>query len=112
MCFLSRETFARSDILKRHSTKCAIRGGNPTSASHLSRPQVCVNKNVAARRQKPVGKGGGVNHVDGMGYSNEITNNTANINPQLANRATPQTGCGRGVVGIVDWVGPWRRSGS
>lgn len=36
MCVLCRDTFSRSDILKRHFQKCSIRRGNPTGASHLS----------------------------------------------------------------------------
>ncbi|KAK1519287.1 hypothetical protein CABS01_16607 [Colletotrichum abscissum] len=39
MCVLCRDTFSRSDILKRHFQKCSIRRGNPTGASHLSHPQ-------------------------------------------------------------------------
>lgn len=35
-CFLCKDTFSRSDILKRHFAKCSIRRGNPTGASHLS----------------------------------------------------------------------------
>lgn len=30
MCVLCRDTFSRSDILKRHFQKCSIRRGNPT----------------------------------------------------------------------------------
>lgn len=36
MCVLCRDTFSRSDILKRHFQKCSVRRGNPTGASHLS----------------------------------------------------------------------------
>ncbi|CAJ2508637.1 Uu.00g136630.m01.CDS01 [Anthostomella pinea] len=39
MCVLCRNTFSRSDILKRHFQKCSIRRGNPTGASHLPHPQ-------------------------------------------------------------------------
>lgn len=35
-CGLCRETFSRSDILKRHFAKCSIRRGNPTGANHLT----------------------------------------------------------------------------
>ncbi|KAK4096901.1 hypothetical protein N658DRAFT_406332, partial [Parathielavia hyrcaniae] len=38
MCVLCHDTFARSDILKRHFIKCSVRRGNPTGASHLSHP--------------------------------------------------------------------------
>src|SRR5436190_2139158 len=36
MCSLCRDTFSRSDILKRHFQKCSIRRGNPTGLSHLT----------------------------------------------------------------------------
>ncbi|KAH0543452.1 hypothetical protein FGG08_002217 [Glutinoglossum americanum] len=36
MCVLCKDTFSRSDILKRHFQKCSLRRGNPTGASHLS----------------------------------------------------------------------------
>ena len=65
MCVLCRDTFSRSDILKRHFQKCSIRRGNPTGASHLSHPQAHVKKNAAA--QKGMGGEGDVNHMNGMG---------------------------------------------
>jgi hypothetical protein len=49
MCVLCRDTFSRSDILKRHFQKCSIRRGNPTGASHLSHPQAHVKKHQAAQ---------------------------------------------------------------
>jgi len=36
---LCQETFCRSDILKRHFTKCSLRRGNPTGATHLTHAQ-------------------------------------------------------------------------
>ncbi|KAH7459827.1 hypothetical protein FOMA001_g19849 [Fusarium oxysporum f. sp. matthiolae] len=45
MCVLCRDTFSRSDILKRHFQKCSIRRGNPSEASHLSYPQAQMKKN-------------------------------------------------------------------
>lgn len=50
MCVLCRDTFSRSDILKRHFQKCSIRRGNPTGASHLSHPQAHVKKNAQAQK--------------------------------------------------------------
>ncbi|KAL8979638.1 MAG: hypothetical protein Q9177_006089, partial [Variospora cf. flavescens] len=35
-CGLCEDTFARSDILKRHFQKCSVRRGNPSGASHLT----------------------------------------------------------------------------
>jgi hypothetical protein len=65
MCVLCRDTFSRSDILKRHFQKCSIRRGNPTGASHLSHPQAHVKKNAAAQ-QKAMGDND-VNHMNGVG---------------------------------------------
>ncbi|KAH7328172.1 fungal-specific transcription factor domain-containing protein [Stachybotrys elegans] len=64
MCVLCRDTFSRSDILKRHFQKCSIRRGNPTGASHLSHPQAHVKKNAQA--QKPLGNEGDLNHLNGL----------------------------------------------
>ncbi|KAL9113015.1 MAG: hypothetical protein Q9227_002880 [Pyrenula ochraceoflavens] len=48
MCVLCKDTFSRSDILKRHFQKCSVRRGNPTGASHLSNPAAHLKKNQAA----------------------------------------------------------------
>ncbi|KAI9729755.1 MAG: hypothetical protein M1834_006706 [Cirrosporium novae-zelandiae] len=48
MCVLCKDTFSRSDILKRHFQKCSLRRGNPTGASHLSNPQAHLKKSKAA----------------------------------------------------------------
>jgi hypothetical protein len=50
MCVLCRDTFSRSDILKRHFQKCSIRRGNPTGASHLSHAQSHLKKNQPAHK--------------------------------------------------------------
>jgi hypothetical protein len=50
MCVLCRDTFSRSDILKRHFQKCSIRRGNPTGASHLSHAQAHLKKNQPAHK--------------------------------------------------------------
>ncbi|KAM5449259.1 hypothetical protein McanCB56680_003294 [Microsporum canis] len=39
VCALCRDSFTRSDVLKRHFQKCSLRRGNPTGARHLSHPQ-------------------------------------------------------------------------
>ncbi|KAJ5282755.1 hypothetical protein N7505_000735 [Penicillium chrysogenum] len=44
MCVLCKDTFSRSDILKRHFQKCSIRRGNPTGATHLSHPQAHLKR--------------------------------------------------------------------
>ncbi|KFY67210.1 hypothetical protein V496_01689 [Pseudogymnoascus sp. VKM F-4515 (FW-2607)] len=50
MCVLCRDTFSRSDVLKRHFQKCAIRRGNPTGASHLSHALPHLKKNQPAHK--------------------------------------------------------------
>ncbi|OCK76622.1 hypothetical protein K432DRAFT_396278 [Lepidopterella palustris CBS 459.81] len=44
-CHLCKDTFSRSDILKRHFQKCSIRRGNPTGANHLANSQSHLRKN-------------------------------------------------------------------
>lgn len=70
MCVLCRDTFSRSDILKRHFQKCSIRRGNPTGASHLSHPHAHVKKaQQAAAKAAQLGHDGdmmnGMNNVTG-----------------------------------------------
>ncbi|KAH7149995.1 fungal-specific transcription factor domain-containing protein [Dactylonectria estremocensis] len=66
MCVLCRDTFSRSDILKRHFQKCSIRRGNPTGASHLSHPQAHVKKNAQAQKAAGLGHEGDLNHLNGL----------------------------------------------
>lgn len=66
MCVLCRDTFSRSDILKRHFQKCSIRRGNPTGASHLSHPQAHVKKNAQAQQKAGLGPEGDLNHLNGL----------------------------------------------
>ncbi|KNG80131.1 putative C2H2 transcription factor (RfeC) [Aspergillus nomiae NRRL 13137] len=54
MCVLCKDTFSRSDILKRHFQKCSLRRGNPTGATHLSHPQAHLKRSQAANPAKPV----------------------------------------------------------
>ena len=67
-CHLCKDTFSRSDILKRHFQKCSIRRGNPTGANHLQHAQQHLQKNRA-----PAGADANsyLNHIQGttMPYS-------------------------------------------
>ncbi|KAK6065852.1 C2H2 transcription factor [Seiridium cupressi] len=69
MCVLCRDTFSRSDILKRHFQKCSIRRGNPTGASHLSHPSAHVKKHQAAQAKAAaegeMGQMNGINNMQG-----------------------------------------------
>jgi hypothetical protein len=66
MCVLCRDTFSRSDILKRHFQKCSIRRGNPTGASHLSHPLAHVKKNAQAQKAAALANEGDLNHLNGL----------------------------------------------
>lgn len=66
MCVLCRDTFSRSDILKRHFQKCSIRRGNPTGVSHLSHPQAHVKKNAQAQKAAGMGNEGDLNQLNGL----------------------------------------------
>ena len=66
MCVLCRDTFSRSDILKRHFQKCSIRRGNPTGASHLSHPNAHVKKNAQAQKAAGMGTDGDLSHLNGL----------------------------------------------
>ncbi|KAI1470433.1 fungal-specific transcription factor domain-containing protein [Daldinia caldariorum] len=63
MCVLCRDTFSRSDILKRHFQKCSIRRGNPTGVSHLSHPQAHVKKQ---QQNAQKANEGDLSHMNGM----------------------------------------------
>ncbi|KAK5695624.1 hypothetical protein LTR17_024527 [Elasticomyces elasticus] len=47
ICHFCKDTFSRSDVLKRHFQKCSIRRGNPTGANHLEHQR--RNENRANR---------------------------------------------------------------
>jgi hypothetical protein len=70
MCVLCKDTFSRSDILKRHFQKCSIRRGNPTGATHLSHPHAHLKRSqAAASPAKPIQDevSGSVPPPNGMG---------------------------------------------
>ena len=54
MCILCKDTFSRSDILKRHFQKCSIRRGNPTGATHLSYSHSHLRKTQNGAKKGPV----------------------------------------------------------
>ncbi|KAI1849277.1 hypothetical protein JX265_013663 [Neoarthrinium moseri] len=64
MCVLCRDTFSRSDVLKRHFQKCSIRRGNPTRASHLSHSPAHHKKHQAAQAKSAADSG--LNQINGM----------------------------------------------
>lgn len=67
MCVLCKDTFSRSDILKRHFQKCSLRRGNPTGASHLSHSQAYLKKSRQGP-QKSLDSGAGSSiYLDTLG---------------------------------------------
>lgn len=69
MCILCRDTFSRSDILKRHFQKCSIRRGNPTGASHLSHSQAHIKKSHSSPHIKTTNDNTMID-INSMGGSN------------------------------------------
>ncbi|MCJ1464285.1 hypothetical protein MMC07_002898 [Pseudocyphellaria aurata] len=53
-CGLCRDTFSRSDILKRHFQKCSVRRGNPTGENHLSHSRATKKSKLEAAAEAPV----------------------------------------------------------
>ncbi|KAI1379407.1 hypothetical protein F4677DRAFT_453036 [Hypoxylon crocopeplum] len=72
MCVLCRDTFSRSDILKRHFQKCSIRRGNPTGVSHLSHPQAHVKKQQQNAQKANEGDMGHMNGMTNMPGDNVV----------------------------------------
>ncbi|EPQ64562.1 Bgt-1977 [Blumeria graminis f. sp. tritici] len=77
MCILCRDTFSRSDILKRHFQKCSIRRGNPTGASHLSHSQAHLKKTQSSPHKNVADTP--MIDVNTMGNSSGMGNNNASI---------------------------------
>ncbi|KAH0308445.1 hypothetical protein KCU74_g15634, partial [Aureobasidium melanogenum] len=80
MCHLCKDTFSRSDILKRHFQKCSIRRGNPTGANHLAHQRRNTNgsNRMSISSTEPVALAGlaeaaGVPYANGTGL-NGVTN--------------------------------------
>lgn len=67
MCVLCRDTFSRSDILKRHFQKCSIRRGNPQGISHLSHPSAHVKKYKEQQAKAALENGGDLSQMNGLG---------------------------------------------
>ncbi|KAL7272224.1 hypothetical protein RUND412_004980 [Rhizina undulata] len=67
-CVLCKDTFSRSDILKRHFQKCSIRRGNPTGATHLSHAHA---------------------HQQGKQGNNQNANTGNSVSPSMANAGVP-----------------------
>lgn len=86
MCHLCKDTFSRSDILKRHFQKCSIRRGNPTGANHLAH-QRRNNSNGSrlsiSQQDGPIGLAG----LPDVANSNYQSGNS-NVNGDLSGRSS------------------------
>lgn len=83
-CVLCKDTFSRSDILKRHFQKCSIRRGNPTGATHLS--------HAHAHQQGKQGNGQSTD-TSGVGTVASVSSvGTGGLSP---NRGSPGAGGGK-----------------
>nr|POE87942.1 isoform 2 of zinc finger protein zas1 [Quercus suber] len=75
MCHLCKDTFSRSDILKRHFQKCSIRRGNPTGANHLAhqnrRNTNASNRLSMSQTDGPIGLAGFA-EVNGTAYNSHV----------------------------------------
>ncbi|TKA81633.1 hypothetical protein B0A49_00519 [Cryomyces minteri] len=84
MCHLCKDTFSRSDILKRHFQKCSLRRGNPTGANHLAH-QPSSKRNSTGSNRLSIGNADQLNLSDpvdgqGTGYTNgSLSNPLASI---------------------------------
>ena len=89
MCHLCKDTFSRSDILKRHFQKCSIRRGNPTGANHLAHQRRTTNSGQRlsiSQQDGPIGLAG-LQEVAGGGYNNGITTSPT-VNGDVSGRTS------------------------
>jgi len=88
MCVLCRDTFSRSDILKRHFQKCSIRRGNPTGASHLSHAQAHLKKSHPGPHKNTTMS----NNMMGNGMNNLTTDPTLHPFGVIPDGSIPDAG--------------------
>lgn len=84
MCHLCKDTFSRSDILKRHFQKCSIRRGNPTGANHLAHQRRNTNpSNRLSMGAEPIGLAGLANVAGAPTYPNGELANPSSSSPTV-----------------------------
>ena len=90
MCHLCKDTFSRSDILKRHFQKCSIRRGNPTGANHLAhqrRHTNTGNRLSISQQDGPIGLAG-LADVAGQPYPGGVVGSSPTVNGDLSGRSS------------------------
>jgi hypothetical protein len=86
MCVLCRDTFSRSDILKRHFQKCSVRRGNPTGASHLSNPAAHLKKSQASATAEA--KSNANSPITGTTSSGQVSSQNATANGTMSSASS------------------------
>ena len=89
MCHLCKDTFSRSDILKRHFQKCSIRRGNPTGANHLAHQRRNTNNGhrlSISQQDGPIGLAG-FQEVAGNSYNGGMTTSPT-VNGDVSGRTS------------------------
>ncbi|KJX96006.1 C2H2 transcription factor like protein [Zymoseptoria brevis] len=91
MCHLCKDTFSRSDILKRHFQKCSLRRGNPTGANHLAhqRRNTNTNKRLSMTQQDgPIGLANMPEVAGPSGYNTGVVGSSPSVNGDLSGRSS------------------------
>ncbi|KAF8460425.1 fungal-specific transcription factor domain-containing protein [Kalaharituber pfeilii] len=90
-CVLCKDTFSRSDILKRHFQKCSIRRGNPGNLTHLAHAHDHQRKKPKGGREQGAGSSPtGAN--DSFSASNAILDNAILTSNCISNLGLSQNG--------------------
>ena len=90
MCHLCKDTFSRSDILKRHFQKCSIRRGNPTGANHLAHQRRNTNSGnrlSISQQDGPIGLAG-LADVAGQPYPAGVVGSSPSVNGDMSGRSS------------------------
>ena len=113
MCILCKDTFSRSDILKRHFQKCSIRRGNPTGATHLSYSHSHLKKQQQQQQQQ---QQQGAKKATGSESSNSgLSPSKASVpsaDPTFGNETSPGLGISGFSEGYQSISNPVSRSNS
>lgn len=91
MCHLCKDTFSRSDILKRHFQKCSLRRGNPTGANHLAhqrRNTNTGNRLSISQQDGPIGLAGLPEIAGQTTYGNGAASNSPSMTDDISARSS------------------------
>lgn len=91
MCHLCKDTFSRSDILKRHFQKCSLRRGNPTGANHLAHQRRNTNPNnrlSMTEQSGPIGLANMPEVAGAPGYTPTVVGSSPNVNGDMSTRSS------------------------